>query len=505
MTTLESIAQPNEVLPLTNDTVERLDARVAVPTYDRAELTPAIAHISVGGFHRAHQLMYLDELAQRGITTEWGVTGIGLHRRAMQDALAPQDNLYTVVERGEGEAAPRVVGVLVGYLLAPEDPAAVLALLADPQTRLVTLTVTRDGYNVDLVTGLLEAGHADVQADLADLDHPVAAFGYICEALNMRRLAGVPPFTVLSCDNMQGNGAVARTAAVAFARLRDETLARWIEENVAFPGSMVDRITPGTTPEARDELARDFGVGDQWPVTTEPFTQWVIEDTFCNGRPPLEAVGVQFVADVEPYETMKTRLLNASHCALGYLGYLAGHRRTDEAMADPLFREYLARLMDEVTPLLPPVPGIDLADYKRTLLERFANPKVGDLLERLCARGSTKMPTYLLPSVNEALERGMPHPMLTLAVAGWCRYLRGVDDAGEGIEIRDARRDTLQPLAEAEGSDPRPLLGERDVFDSLGQKPAFVASLERALHALDCDGVRATVEAYLAAPAPGGA
>ncbi|MCA1668530.1 MAG: mannitol dehydrogenase family protein [Thermomicrobia bacterium] len=485
---------------LANDTLGILDPRVVVPTYDRSSLTPAIAHFSVGGFHRSHQLLYLDELAQRGITMEWGVTGIGLRRPNMRDALASQDNLYTVLERGDHEDQARVVGVLMDYLLAPDDPAAVLALLADARTRLVTLTITRDGYYVDPTTGKFLEDNVDVVGDLDHPDHPATAFGYICEALNMRRLAGLPPFTVLSCDNMQDNGAVARTAAVSLARLRDEALARWIEENVAFPGSMVDRITPETTADARDDLRQEFGVDDHWPVITEPFTQWVIQDTFSNGRPPLERVGVQFVADVEPYELMKTRLLNASHCALGYLGYLAGYRRTDEAMADPLFASYLAHFMDEVTPLLPPIPGIDLVAYKRTLLERFANPKIADFLERLCARGSTKMPTYLLPSIREALERGQSHVMLTLAVAGWCRYLRGVDDAGEAIEIKDARKETLQPLAEAADSNPRPLLSAHDVFDSLGQNPAFVASLEQALHVLDQDGVRAILGAYLAAP-----
>jgi len=236
---------------------------------------------------------------------------------------------------------------------------------------------------------------------------------------------------VLSRDNMQDNGSVARTAVVSYARLRDEVLARWIEDTVAFPSSMVDRITPETTLEAQELVVSTVGVDDHWAVVTEPFMQWIVQDTFCNGRPPLEQVGVQFVADVRSYELMKTRLLNASHSALGYLGSLAGYHDTDEAMGDPLIRAYLARLMNtEVTPLLPETPGIDLAAYKRTLLERFANPAIKDQLARLCARGSSKVPTFLLPSIREALEQGRPHALLALAVAGWFRYLRGVDDAG---------------------------------------------------------------------------
>ena len=285
------------------------------------------------------------------------MTGIGLRRPNMRDALASQDNLYTVLERGDHEDQARVVGVLMGYLLAPDDPAAVLALLADARTRLVTLTVTRDGYYVDPTTGKFLDDNVDVVPTRRSRPSRHRIWLHLRGAEHAA-IGGAPPFTVLSCDNMQDNGAVARTAAVSFARLRDEALARWIEENVVFPSCMVDRITPETSSDVRDELAQEFGVDDHWPVVTEPFTQWVIQDTFNNGRPPLERVGVQFVEDVEPYEMMKTRLLNASHCALGYLGYLAGYRRTDEAMADPLFASYLARLMDEVTPLLPPYRGL---------------------------------------------------------------------------------------------------------------------------------------------------
>lgn len=484
--------------PLTNDTLAAHAPHVVVPTYDRAALTPAIVHLGVGGFHRAHQAVYLDELARRG-NTEWGEVGVGLRHRDMKDALEPQDYLYTVVERDAHDEEARVVGAMVRYHFAPEDPEAVLAALAAEQTRLVTLTITKEGYNVDLVTGVFQAEDPAVQADLAHPDRPTTAVGYLVEALDRRRQAGLPPFSVLSCDNLQDNGAITRTAVTSFARLRDEALARWIAENGAFPSSMVDRITPETTPEAQDVVAQTMGVEDRWPVVTEPFIQWIVQDTFCNGRPPLEEVGVQFVADVQPYELMKTRLLNASHSALGYLGSLAGYHVTDEAMADPLIRAYLAHLMDdEVSPLLPEAPGIDMAAYTRTLLERFANPEIKDQLARLCARGSVKVPTFILPSIAAALEHGRPYALLTLAVAGWFRYLRGVDDDGNALEIKDALKDRLHDLALSGGNDPRPLLGERGIFGDLGENVDFTASLERALRALDRDGLRATVEAYLA-------
>lgn len=472
--------------------------RLAVPTYDRKALRPAIVHLGVGSFHRAHQAVYLDELAQRGITMDWGEWGVGLHSRDMKDALAQQDWLYTLVERSGREDNARVIGAMRNYLFAPEEAESVLAVLAAEQTRLVTLTITKEGYDIDLVSGDFKAEEAEVQADLAQPNNPDTALGYLCEALDRRRKAGIAPFTVLSCDNLQDNGGASKTALVSFAFLRDEKLGRWIEENVAFPSSMVDRITPQTTAAARELVATTFGINDQWPVLTEPFSQWIIQDTFCNGRPPLEEVGVQFVSDIHPYERMKTRLLNASHSALGYLGYLAGYRTTAEAMADPLISNYLNRMMEEeVIPLLPPVKGIDLANYKRTLLERFANPKVGDKLERLCARGSVKMPTFGLPSIREAIEAGRPHALLDLAVAAWLRYLRGVDDNGEEYEIVDPRKERLQELVMAGGTNPRPVLGEYEIFGDLGQSEEFATALEQALKRLEQSGPEGTLAFYL--------
>jgi len=486
---------PAERRPLTNATLGDHADRISVPSYDRAALTPAIVHIGVGGFHRAHQAVYLDQLAERGITTDWGVIGVALRRPDMKDALDPQDGLFTVVERGEEDDA-RVVGSIVAMLHAPRQPEAVLDALTDPRTRIVTLTITGNGYHVDTETGELEDDD-DVRADLAEPARPTTALGYLTEALQRRRDAGTPPFTVLSCDNVPDNGTTACRAVLAFAQRRDADLAGWIEREVAFPSTMVDRITPETSDEAHD-LVGGFGVEDRWPVVTEPFSQWIVEDRFCNGRPPLEEVGVQFVDDVEPYERMKKRLLNGSHSALGYVGYLLGHRDTAGAMADPLVRRYLERLMGaEIAPLLPPVPGIDLGEYRETLLERFSNDKVGDQLARLCGRGSTKVPAYLLPSIVEARQQGRPHELLTLAVAAWVRYLSGVDLEGREIAIKDARLDELQPLAVEGGTDPEPLMAESRVFGWLADDPMLVRSVARVLEAVDRDGLEATVESYL--------
>jgi len=476
---------------------------IETPTYRRERLTQAIVHVGVGSFHRAHQAVYLDELAQRGITDEWGERGVGLlpQDKGMADALLPQQCLYTLVERSAQQDKARVVGSMTGYLLAPEDPERVLARLANAATRIVSLTITEGGYNFDHATGAFDAENHAVQHDLANPSTPTTVFGYICEALDRRRTAGLPPFTVLSCDNVQGNGAVARRVMTAFAGLRDGSLAHWIDANVAFPNSMVDRITPQTTDDDREMVARDFGIRDAWPVVTEPFTQWIVEDVFSNGRPPLQEVGVQFVDDVHPYEMMKIRLLNGSHVAMGYLGYLAGYRYVDEVMNDTHFRDFIRRMMDvEVTPLLPVVPGIDLDDYKRTLIERFANPKIKDQVQRICLDGSAKMPKFLLPSVSEALASGRPHRWLILAVAGWFRYLQGVDEQGEEIPIQDPMAGEVQALAAQGEADPRPLLSVHSIFGDLAHNQVFVAELEEALRAVYAQGAAATLSAYLASP-----
>jgi fructuronate reductase/mannitol 2-dehydrogenase len=489
-------ATPLNATPLNDANLHRYAEGVQVPTYDRAALTPAVVHISVGGFTRAHQLVYLDELAEQG-NADWGVVGVGLHSPHMRDALAPQDNLYTVVERDADAEHARVVGAMVDYVYAPDAPERVLDLLADERTRLVTMTVTGTAYRIDPQSGDFEPDE-EARGDLEHPDRPSSVFGFLVEGLDRRRRAGLPPFTVLSCDNMQSNGTAARTAVVGFARLRDEVLARWIADQVAFPSSMVDRMTPTTSPEQRDTIAEHHGIDDNWPVITEPFSQWFVEDAFCNGRPPLEEVGARFVDDIGRYELMKTRLLNASHCAIGFLGLVAGLETTDQAVADPVFHDYLDQLMTvEVIPLLPRPAGVDLSEYEESLLRRFANPAIGDQLVRLTRRGSTKVPGYLLPSLRAALTEGHPHRLLTLAVAGWFRFLAGEDEAGRTIEVQDAQRDRLQELVRQGGTDPRPLLAERSLFGDLVHDEAFVAELEQALQQLHGDGVRATLQARL--------
>ena len=477
-----------------------IGSTLPVPTYDRRR-SSGIVHIGVGGFHRAHQAMYLDELMQQDKADDWAVTGVGLlaSDARMRDVMSAQDCLYTLlVKHPDGGVHPRVIGSIVDYLFAPDDSAAVLARLADPQTRIVSLTITEGGYHVNQVTGDFDADDPAIQHDLQPGAEPVTAFGFLTEALARRRADGTAPFVVLSCDNIQGNGEVAQRMLGAFARLKDPPLAEWIDEQVSFPSSMVDRITPVTTDADRSLLAEQFGVQDGWPVVCEPFQQWVVEDRFPLGRPPLEDVGVQFVADVEPYELMKLRLLNASHQALSYLGYLSGYRYAHEVCNDPLFVDFLLGYMnEEASPTLPPVPGVDLDRYKQQLIERFANPHIRDTLARLCAESSDRIPKWLVPVIARQLRTGGQVRHCALVVASWARYAEGVDESGEPIDVVDRRRAEVMERAARQKAEPLAFLADRDLFGDLADDEAFTAVYLEALSSLHAHGARATLQRWL--------
>ncbi|MFE9580907.1 mannitol dehydrogenase family protein [Nocardia sp. NPDC006044] len=483
--------------PLRAATLRDLDSAIAVPTYDRAGITTGIVHFGVGGFHRAHQAMYVDRLLEAGGAREWGICGVGVlpADRRMRDALAAQDGLYTLsVLAPDGSWTTRVIGSIVEYLYAPDDPEVVLAKLADPATRIVSLTVTEGGYHFSATTGEFDTDAADIRADLAPNAVPATIFGLIVEGLARRRARGIAPFTVMSCDNIEGNGHVARATFSAFARLRDPELGEWVAREVRFPNSMVDRITPVTPPGAADELARRFGVADRWPVVTEPFTQWVLEDSFTLGRPDYGSVGVQLVDDVAPYELMKLRLLNASHQALAYFGYLSGYRLVHDAAQDPAFQRFLLRYMDiEATPTLLPVPGVDLGAYKRTLIERFSNPSIGDTLARLCAESSDRIPKWVLPVIRQRLAAGGEITCAAAIVASWARYAEGIDEQGEAIDIVDPLRDQLVPLARRQRDDRTAFLSARSVFGDLIDEPRFVSAYLAVLDSLYAKGAHATV------------
>ena len=500
--TAQLAAEAARARPLSTASLVDLPSRVATPNYDRAALVPSVVHIGVGGFHRAHQAVYFDDLARQG-EHGWGLTGVGLRSTQIGDVLSAQDGLYLVVERHSCEDTARLVGVMGQYLFGPEDPEAVLGVLTDDRTRLVTLTITDAAYCIDAQTGTF-VPDGQVSADLRGDGAPSTVFGYLVEALARRREHGQRPFTILSCDNLRDNGGATRTAVVSSARLRDPSLADWIARHVAFPSSMVDRITPQTTAEERDAIAIEHGVADAWPVITEPFRQWVVEDWFCNGRPPLDRVGVRFVADVAPYAQMKTRLLNAAHCALGYLGYLGGHRTTDEVMTDPVFSAYVTALMaDEVVPHLPPVPEVDLSEYQGSVLDRLRNSRMSDPLARLRRRGPSKIANHLVPSIRSAMQHGEPPALLCLAVAAWATFPEDHDFAEQGLQLERPR---VRLVADEERQDANVelLLADRLVFGELGEDPRFVRTVKQQVAALHDLGVREAITRCLGVSAEAG-
>lgn len=487
---------------LNAENVNHLPESVAVPGYDRTKVTTGIVHFGVGGFHRAHQAMYLDRLMNVGKALDWGICGVGVlpHDAKMAQVMAEQDCLYTLLlKRPDGSREARVIGSMTEYLFAPANPEAVIEKMASPDTRIVSLTVTEGGYNFHHVTGDFDAENPDVIHDLAPGAVPRTTFGLVTEALARRRTRGIAPFTLMSCDNIQGNGDVAKKMFTAFAEHKDADLAAWMRENVAFPNSMVDRITPVTTDDDRSAMAKEFGVVDQWPVVCEPFEQWVLEDHFTLGRPPFENAGVQLVDDVEPYELMKLRLLNVSHQAMCYFGTLAGYIYAHEVCQDLLFVEFLLGYMDlEGTPTLSPLPGVDLPLYKRTLIERFANEHVRDTLARLCAESSDRIPKWLVPVIWNNLQDDGEISRSAGIIASWARYAEGTDENGAPLTVVDRLREPLMAAAALQREDKLSFLRNRDVFGDLVDNVRFTEAYLRALNTLHNNGARAAVEELVA-------
>ncbi|MGE6661429.1 mannitol dehydrogenase family protein [Pseudomonas sp. NPDC077408] len=490
-------------MKLKRQNLPQLPAHIARPAYALDDVTAGIAHIGVGGFHRAHQAAYIDALMNTGEGLDWGICGIGTRadESSMRDALASQDYLYTLVELDDRpDAEVRVMGSIRDMLLVSQDGSeAVVSRLADPAIRIVSLTITEGGYCMDDSTGEFNAALPHIQHDVENPRAPISVFGLLCAALAKRRGQGLPAFTVMSCDNLPHNGDVTRKATLAFASLVDVELASWIERYVSFPNAMVDRITPMTSLAHRKDLKQQHGIDDAWPVVCEPFVQWVLEDKFVSGRPAWENVGVQFTDDVTPYEEMKIKLLNGSHLALTYLGFLRGYRFVHETMADPLFVEYIRQYMDEdVTPQLAPVPGIDLTQYKQTLIERFSNCAIADQLERVCSDGSSKFPKFSVPTIDRLIADGAELDRAALVVAAWALYLRGVDENGDHYRIPDPRAEFCQSLVEEDEGLAERLLGREEIFGNyIGRSPAFREAFERNLLRLTTLGVSGTLDLLL--------
>ncbi|MCZ2403903.1 mannitol dehydrogenase family protein [Paenarthrobacter sp. Z7-10] len=486
---------------LNSTTLSDLPVSLLKPSYDRSALSTGIVHFGVGGFHRAHQAMYLDQLMNTGQALDWAICGVGVlpADARMKQVMDRQDCLYTLmVKNPDGTRQARVIGSIIEYLFAPADPNAVIEKMASASVRIVSLTVTEGGYNFHHVSGDFDAGNPDVVHDLLPGSEPRTTFGLITEALSRRRKRGLELFTVMSCDNIQGNGDVARKMFTAYARLKDPELGSWIAANVSFPNSMVDRITPVTTDEDRRTIADEYGVEDAWPVVCEPFAQWVLEDRFSAGRPLFEDAGVRLVDDVEPYELMKLRLLNASHQALCYFGYLAGYRYAHEACQDPLFARFLLDYMDkEGSPTLQPVPGIDLDRYKRTLIERFSNSYIRDTLARLCAESSDRIPKWLIPVIRINLDNHAEIRRSAAVVASWARYAEGLDEDGNHIEVVDRLKPTLMAAAKKQHQEPLAFIANREIFGDLIDSERFVKAYTDALTSLHERGAKETIRTLL--------
>jgi mannitol 2-dehydrogenase len=496
---MDELMQTTRAAPLSLATLDRLPVAVATPRYMRGDVTPGIVHFGVGNFHRSHQAVYLDDLMNRGEALDWGIVGAGVTAfdEDMRARLARQDFLTTLVEQDERGRSVRVIGSMIDFI-APANVPALLAQFADPRIRIVSLTITEGGYYIDPATGDFDADHPDIRHDALNPANPRTVFGRIVAGLVRRRAAGMPAFTVMSCDNIPHNGEVTRAATVGLARLADPALADWIDAHVSFPNGMVDRITPATTDAQRAWLAGNHRLSDASPVFCETFSQWVLEDSFSDGRPPLDKVGVTFAPDVSPFELMKIRILNGGHAAIAYPAGLLGIHFVHDAMRHPLIAAFLDRLTrDEIIPQVPPVPGVDLQGYRRTVAERFANPEVCDTIRRLCLDGSNRQPKFIVPTIADALRMGGPIGGLALVSALWCRYCQGVTEGGEAIAPNDPNWERLARTAQAARSEPSAWLRMQDVYGAVGDDFAFASAFGKALRALQADGVAATLERWL--------
>ncbi|WP_353315370.1 mannitol dehydrogenase family protein [Shimia sp. NS0008-38b] len=426
-----------------------------------------IVHLGLGAFFRAFGCVYVaDAMKESG--GDWGIVGVSLRSPNTRDALRPQNWTYTAVTLAEDSAVPRKIDVLNDVLVATEDPKAVLDAMVDPAVKIVSLTVTEKGYCHNPATGMLNPDHPDVQHDLTH-DVPVSAIGFLMRALQIRRAAGTAPFTVLSCDNLPENGRVVRGVVLEMARQIDPGLADWIAAEGRFPCTMVDRITPATTQDDISHVAALTGTADAAPVMHEPFSQWAIEDDFVGGeRPDFAAAGAELLADVTAHEHMKLRMLNGTHSALAYTGYLAGYETIDQTIADPVFTAYARALWKEIIPAVIPPVGVSLETYAGELLARYANPAIRHSTWQIAMDGSQKLPQRLLGTLRENLADGRASPCLCLAVAAWMRYVSGTDESGELIDVRDPLAMQLRGIATAQKTTAdivSAMLSVREIFD----------------------------------------
>lgn len=480
--------QSQSSFSLNKSNLAMLPDNIATPNFDRSDVTTGIVHIGVGGFHRSHEAMYVNGYMNTTGDLSWGICGVGLRPadKKMQEVLESQDHLYSLLEKHpSGERNLSVIGAITEFMMATENPKAVIDKMASSDVKIVSLTITEGGYNFDPATGEFITDNPDVIHDIANPASPRLVFGYLLAALQARQARGVAPFTIMSCDNIQHNGDVLKAMLLAYVNLVDTTFAQWIETNVAFPNSMVDRITPATTDEDMRELA-SLGIEDSWPVVCEPFHQWVIEDDFCNDRPSFESVGAQFVKHVAPYEKLKLRMLNASHSVLGLVGSVAGLDTIHGSMENTALRNMLGKFMrTEVMPNLDAVGDLDVNEYGEILLSRFANPNIKDALSRICLESSAKIPVFLLPTVNDNLANDGELNISALVVACWAYYSEfQASQDGNALLIQDEMADELHAAAKGYEGNPLSFLTISSIFGDLIEHQDFTVLYKNYLSQL---------------------
>ena len=473
--------------------------KISCPTYDRSKVKAGIVHVGIGGFHRAHEAFYTDQLLHDTSVTDWGICGVALldFDTKIYNTLKAQDGLYTlIIKELDGTLTKRVIGSIVECLYAPENPMQVIDKMASPDIKIITLTITEGGYNYNEATEAFDFENPQIHYDLEHPDAPKTIFGYLTQALKRRKAKGLA-ITIQSCDNIKGNGDLAKRMLLSYVEKAEPELMAWIEDNVSFPNSMVDRITPATSPVDISNLNASSGIDDAWPVVCEPFHQWVIEDEFKAGRPAWETVGAQFVADVDPYEKMKLTLLNAGHSVLGILGALRGYTTIDEAVYNTEISTFLRLYMDEeVTPTLSDLEGVDLDKYKETLLHRFGNIYMKDQIDRICSESSAKFPIFVLPTVNAQLARQGSVDFAALVVAAWAIYSLGKDENQHDLIIKDVMQASLAKQAELAKENPSEFLELESIFGKLKTSETFVKAFTKAYNSISDNGVEQSVIAW---------
>jgi len=493
----------DELKPLNTSTLADLPDNIRVPQYDRSKLSAGIVHIGLGNFHRAHQAWYLHRLFDEGHSRDWAIVGAGVRApdAIQREKLKKQDWLTTLIELDPSGRSAEVIGSMIDFVQVEEHNATLIERMTQPDIRIVSLTITESGYYIKPSDGTFDATHPDVQHDILSPKTPKTAFGAMIAALRLRRENGAGPFTCMSCDNLQGNGEILKRTMLSMAGLIDPDLAQWIKENCSFPNSMVDCIVPATG-VAELELAKSFGVDDLAPVTHENFRQWVVEDDFCSGRPVWENVGVTVSNNVHAYEAMKLRVLNGGHQIIAMPGELLGLETIDQAMAHPLIKRFLDKVVsEEIAPHVEPVPDMRPLDYLALVEQRFSNSEIRDTTRRVAFDGSSRQPGFLLPAIWDAIKSGTPVDGLALTTALWCRYCEGTYENGNPIQPNDPNWAALRTVALASRAEPTRWLNQRHIYGDLAEKSGFAGTFQHWHQLIAGQGVEAAL-AHFVEPVP---